>query len=231
MTGVACALLAMGPNIAEARTEKVWGMSGARYLPQLVEWSLSDMSMPDQVKVMRLENDSGDAGWRFDLLAIRSLDPVELPGDPDGARFRGRHMSFSAWHSLGDSSILRLNGVAGRVSRRSGSGILLPAKTRAGYAAAELSLDHGRDWSVSAGIYRQGGWGGRSLENDLLRMTNGEPAAAMGVHAAARVAVFNGSGEPRTWLGLDVHSGRRAAGLGQALRAGSDVSLVLTSSF
>ncbi|TCM20900.1 hypothetical protein EDF56_102564 [Novosphingobium sp. PhB165] len=233
VTGVAFTLLAIAPVNVQAQGEKLRGSAGADYLPQLVEWSLSDRAGADQAKAVHFERDSGDAGWSMDFLAVKSLDPVERAVDRDSARFRGKHMSVNAWHALGGEDLVRFTAIAGRVSRRAADAVILPAKTRASYAGAELAWEHARDWSLSAGVYQQGGWGGHSMESDLLRLTNGEPVAANGLHAAWRFALDHGdaAGEPRTWLGLDGHSGNRGSGIGTGLRHASDVSLLLTTRF
>ncbi|WP_395397956.1 hypothetical protein WBP07_25850 [Novosphingobium sp. BL-8A] len=232
MTGIACIWLALVPASAEAGTEKSKGAPGFAYLPGAVDWSLSDKSRPDQVRAVQFDGDSGNAGWQVNFSAIRSLEPAELAGDSDNARFRGKTAQIGVWHTVGADDLLRLTASAGRVSRRAANAVILPFKTRTGYAAADLAWEHGRDWSVSAGYYRQGGWGGRSLATDVLHLENGEPAAAKGVHAALRFALARDGSDGRSaWLGLEAHDGSRAAGLGQAMRHCNDVSLVLTENF
>lgn len=232
MTGIACMWLALVPASAEARTEKSKGAAGFAYLSGAVDWSLSDKSRPDQIRAVQFDRDSGDAGWRVKFSAVRSLEPAELAGDPDNARFRGKNAEIGVWHALGADDLMRFTATAGRVSRRAANAVMLPFKTRTGYAAADLAWEHGKDWSLSAGYYRQGGWGGRSIETDVLRLGNGEPAAAKGAHALLRFALAGDEADGRSsWLGIDAHSGRRAAGVGEAMRHCHDVSLVLTENF
>lgn len=237
VAGIACMLLALTPGLASARSEKMWGGSGAQYLPQVVEWSLSDLSNFDQAKAEFVERDDGDAGWRLEGVAVRSYDPMPLADDRDNVRFRARHASISAWHALGEDDTLRFTAIAGRASRRTGDAVVLPAKTLAGFAGAELAWEHSQAWSLSIGAYRQGGWGGHSLQNDVLHMANGEPPAAHGLRASLRMKVDGGEDADGrgVWLGLDSHTGTRATGLGtsfaQASRHGSDISLALTSRF
>ncbi|WP_395336155.1 hypothetical protein WBP06_19005 [Novosphingobium sp. BL-8H] len=233
-TGLMCVLFLLAPVPADARSQKMQGAAGFAYLPDAVDWSLSDLSRPDQAKVVRFDGDSGDAGWTMDFRAVRSLEPMELAGDPDGSRFRGKSMGIGAWHKLGADDLVRLTATGGRVSRRAAHSLILPTKTRTGYAAADLAWEHGRDWILSAGYYHQGGWGGRSLATDVVHLDNGEPAAAKGAHAVWRFALAeDGSGPDgrSSWLGIDAHTGSRAAGVGQAMRHCSDVSLVLTDNF
>lgn len=251
VAGTLCTILALipclAPSPAAAHSEKMWGGTGAQYLPQVVEWSLSDLATPDQTKAEVVERDDGDAGWRLEGVAVRSYDPLSLAlpailtDDHDTVRFRTRHFSASAWHALGDSDTLRLSAVAGRTSRRTDNAVVLPAKTLTGFAGAELAWEHSRTWSFSIGAYKQGGWGGRSLESDLLHLSNGEPPAAHGLKASWRMRLSgddsdtSGSDGRGVWLGLDSRLGTRATGLGSAMaqtsRHEANLSLILTSRF
>ncbi|QSR18894.1 hypothetical protein CA833_17150 [Novosphingobium sp. KA1] len=207
-------------------------------------WSLSDLAAPDQSKVEVVDRDDGNAGWRLEAVAVRSYDPLSLAlparliDDHDTARFRTRHFSASAWHALGDHDTLRFTAVAGRTSRRTDDAVVLPAKTLTGFAGAQLAWEHARTWSFSIGPFRQGGWGGRSLESDLLHFSHGEPPAARGLKASWRMSLQgnNNDGAGRgIWVGLDSRLGTRAAGLGGALAQSalhdSRLGLVLAAQF
>lgn len=248
LAGSICTILALTSCLesspASAHSERMWGETGAQYLPQAVEWSLSDLATPDQTKVEVVDRDDGDAGWRLEGVAVRSYDPLSLAlpakliDDHDTDRFRTRHFSASAWHALGDHDTLRFTAVAGRTSRRTDDSVVLPAKTLTGFAGAQLAWEHARTWSFSIGAFRQGGWGGRSLERDLLHFSNGEPPAARGLKASWRMKLQGNESDSAgsgIWVGLDSRLGTRAAGLGGALAQSahheSRLGLVLASRF
>jgi len=65
----------------------------------------------------------------------------------------------------------------------------------------------------------------------VMRMGNGEPAAANGMRAALRMNLGNAGDETRTWLMLEARDGRRAVGAGMGMHHASDLGLTLTSMF
>lgn len=229
--GLFCVLAATAPAAVEAGTARMQGARAVSLLPEQVRWSGHDRGVVDRGKATSLAIDSGEAGWSLDLLSLRS----SLVGDVDccasGDRFTSRQAGVRAWHAVGGADTVGLTANIGRASRRSASPLVFPTKSTAGYASAEVTWEHRGRWSVSTGWFRQGGWGGRQMDLDVLRMGNGEPAAARGMRAALRMNLGNAGDEARTWLMLEAREGRRAVGAGEGMRHESDVGLTLTSMF
>lgn len=233
MTGGICALMACGSPVARADTHKDRGLSGGRYLPQTADWSLSDRSSPTRAKSVSFDDDAGDGGWSLRLRAVRSLAPQDgIDAGFDG-RFRGRFMDVNAWRWLGDGDRIRLSLGGGKVSREAASAAILPIRTRAGFAATGLSWDHGARWTASAQLYQQGGWGGRSLESDLIRMTNGEPAAVRGMRTTLRYYLDRGDApdEARTWIEFSGGTTSRSPVVGAPRRNSASAGIALVTSF
>lgn len=226
-----CVLAATAPAGCEARTARVQGGRAVSFLPEQVRWSGHDRGVVDRGKAAGLAVDSGDAGWSLDLLSLRSSHAGDVDCCASGDRFTNHKAGLRAWHAVGDGDTIGLAADIGKASRRSVSSVVFPTKSTAGYASAQLTWDHRGRWSVSTGWFRQGGWGGRQMDLDVLRMGNGEPAAARGMRAALRMNLGNAGDETRTRLMLEAREGRRAVGAGEGMRHASDVGLTLTSMF
>lgn len=226
-----CVLAAAAPAGAEARSAKMHGARAVSLLPEQVRWSGHDRGVVDRGKAVSLAVDGGDAGWSFDYLSLRSSRDGDVDCCASGDHFSDHQAGLRAWHAVGDGDTVGLRADIGKAGRRSMSPAVLPAKSTAGYASAQVTWDHRGQWSVSTGWFRQGGWGGRQMDLDVIRMGNGEPAAARGVRAALRMNLSDGGDDARTWLMLEAREGRRAVGAGTGMRHASDVGLTLTSMF
>lgn len=226
-----CVLAATAPAGCEARTARVQGGRAVSFLPEQVRWSGHDRGVVDRGKAAGLAVDSGNAGWSLDLLSLRSSHAGDVDCCASGDRFTNHQAGLRVWHAVGDGDTIGLAVDIGKASRRSVSSVVFPTKSTAGYASAQLTWDHRGRWSVSTGWFRQGGWGGRQMDLDVLRMGNGEPAAARGMRAALRMNLGNAGDETRTRLMLEAREGRRAVGAGEGMRHASDVGLTLTSMF
>jgi hypothetical protein len=209
----------------------VHGAHAVSLLPEEVRWSGHDRGVVDRGKAVSLAVDGGNAGWSLDLLALRSPRVGDVDCCAYGDRFANNQAGVRAWHAVGAGDTLGLTADIGKASRRSASPLVFPAKSTAGYASAQLTWDHRGKWSVSSGWFRQGGWGGRQMDLDVMRMGNGEPAAANGMRAALRMNLGNAGDETRTWLMLEARDGRRAVGAGMGMHHASDLGLTLTSMF
>ena len=225
------AAAAAAPTGAEARSAKMHGARAVSLLPEQVRWSGHDRGVVDRGKAVSLAVDGGDAGWSFDYLSLRSSRDGDVDCCASGDHFSDHQAGLRAWHAVGDGDTVGLRADIGKAGRRSMSPAVLPAKSTAGYASAQVTWDHRGQWSVSTGWFRQGGWGGRQMDLDVIRMGNGEPAAARGVRAALRMNLSDGGDDARTWLMLEAREGRRAVGAGTGMRHASDVGLTLTSMF
>jgi hypothetical protein len=226
-----CVLATSAPGCVEARSERVHGARAVALLPEQLRWTGQDRAGIDRGKAVDLTVDGGNAGWSLDFLSLRSVRPGDAECCVAGGRFSGKQAGFQAWHDLGGDDVVRLGAHLGKTSRRTLSPVTFPAKSRASYADAQLSWEHGERWSASAGWYRQGGWGGRTMDLDAVRLENGEAAAASGMRAAVRLAVGDARREARSWLTLEAREGSRAVGIGAGMRHASDVGLALTSMF
>jgi len=229
--GLFCALAAAAPSPAEARTERVRGAGSASLLPGDVEWTSHDRLAVDRAKAVTLVSGGIDAGWSLDFLALRSPRIEDADCCAATGHFSGNQAGVQAWHALGDDDVMRVGAHVGKASRRGFSASVFPAKSNAGYADAGLTWEHGDRWAVSAGWYRQGGWGGRRMDLDVMRMGNGEPAAASGMRVAIRLAGGGGGDTARSQLTLEAREGSRAVGAGAGMRHASDIGLTLTSIF
>ncbi|WP_159981342.1 MULTISPECIES: hypothetical protein [unclassified Novosphingobium] len=233
--GVICVLAATAPTGTEARSFKVHGAHAVLLLPEQVQWTGRDRAAVDQAKAVDLVTDGGDAGWSLDMLALRSSRTGDADCCASGGHFNDMQMGMQAWHAVGSDDAIRLGTHLGKASRRTLSPAVFPAKSTAGYADAGLTWEHGDRWAVSTGWFRQGGWGGRRMDLDVVRMGNGEPAAASGMRAAVRLAVGGSAREVRSWLTLEAREGSRAACLGAcaggAMRHASDIGLTLNAMF
>lgn len=230
-----CVLAATAPTGAEARSARALGARAVSLLPEQVRWTARDRAAVSRAKSVDLAVDGGNGGWRLDYLALRSARPTDAECCASGGRFDDMQAGLQAWHAVGGDDTIRAGVHMGKASRRTLSPVIFPARSKAGNADAQLTWEHGDNWSVSAGWFRQGGWGGRRMDLDVVRMGNGEPAAASGMRAAVRMAVGASGHEAHSWLTLEAREGSHAACLGScvggAMRHASDFGLTLGSTF
>nr|WP_143840423.1 hypothetical protein [Novosphingobium panipatense] len=226
-----CVLAAAAPAGAATRAAKMHGARAVSFLPEQVRWSGQDRGVVDRGKAASLVVDGGNAGWSLDWLSLRSSRDGDVDCCASGDGFTNHQAGMRAWHAVGHGDTVGLAIDIGKASRRSVSPLVFPAKSTAGYASAQLTWDHRGRWSVSTGWFRQGGWGGRQMDLDVIRLGNGEPAAARGVRTALRMNLSDGGDDARTWLMLEAREGRRAVGAGAGMRHASDAGLTLTSMF
>ncbi|WP_162792225.1 hypothetical protein [Novosphingobium sp. P6W] len=231
-----CALTVTAPAGAEARSNlaashKEQGARAVMLLPEQFQWTGGDRAAIDRSKAVKLAVDRGSGGWSLDFLSLRSSGPEDRPCCASGGHFANSQTSMEMWHAVGDSDVLRVSARVGKVSRHALSAVVFPAKSRAAYADVQLAWDRGSRWTVSTGWFRQEGWGGRRMDLDVVRIGNGESAAASGLRAAARLAVDGDRDNARTWLTVEAREGSRALGPGAGMHHASDVGLTLTAMF
>lgn len=230
-----CVLAAAAPLGAETRAIKVQGANAVSLLPGQVHWTAQDRAAVDRAKVIDFSMDKGDAGWSFDFLSLRSPRLGEDACCAAARHFHGAQAGMEAWHALGGGDAIRLRADMGKASRRALSAVALPARSRAAYADAHVTWDHGERLAISTGWYRQGGWGRRRMDLDVTRLGNGEAAAASGLRAAVQLAVGGSGRSARSWMMLEVREGSRAACLGTCsggtMRHASEAGLTFNSSF
>ncbi|WP_404478740.1 hypothetical protein [Novosphingobium sp. BL-52-GroH] len=230
------ALTVAAPAGADVRSERApsYREQGARAvmaLPEQFEWSGGDRAAIDRSKVVKLAVDRGDIGWSVDLLSLRSSWSEDRPCCGSRAHFADSQAGVQMWRAIGERDVLRLGARIGKVGRRDLSPVVFPAKSKAGYADVQLAWERANRWTVSTGWFRQDGWGSRRMDLDVVRMGNGELAAASGMRAAARLGLGGGRDDAHTWLTLEARKGSRALGLGAGMRHASDVGLALTAMF
>lgn len=229
MIVLACLASGLSSGSAKAETDRRAGPDYVDTFPRQIEWTASDRTGIERGKLTRFSRDDGNSGWGVGLWAMRSGGNERDGPVSTRTSFHAGQADASAWHAIGERDIVGLNVAQGKVSRRRNFGNTFPAKTRATFASAEIAWSHATSWSLSGGWFRQGGPGGHALEDNVLRLLNGEPAAAQGIRAALWVPVDRAGME----LGLDARRSMRSldTGVGAIQRRVSDLSLTWTSKF
>ncbi|GGN58748.1 hypothetical protein GCM10011349_38570 [Novosphingobium indicum] len=212
---------------ALAAEASVIGASAEAAMPASVAWSVTDRAIINKAKTRSLANDSGTDGWGLEYVSLRSLHLDGLPLVATRLKIHARHLKFAAWHYVGTDTALGLSAFAGTTSRLDRSSSIFPKKTKAQYAGVELALVQGENWRLRGDVFYQGGWGGRSLEADAIRMTNGEPAKARGLRATLEVPVA----ESGAMLSLVADVGPKALAPGEPVHHRRQLGLGLTASF
>lgn len=212
---------------ALAAEASVIGASAEAAMPASVAWSVTDRAIINKAKTRSLANDSGTDGWGLEYVSLRSPHLDGLPLVAARLKIHARHLKFAAWHYVGTDTALGLSAFAGTTSRLDRSSSILPKKTKAQYAGVELALVQGENWRLRGDVFYQGGWGGRSLEADAIRMTNGEPAKAGGLRATLEVPVA----ESGATLSLVADVGSKALAPGEPVHHRRQLGLGLTASF
>lgn len=210
-----------------AAEAKVIGASAQAAMPATVAWSVTDRAIINKAKTRSLASDSGIDGWGLEYVSMRSPHMDALPLVATRLKMHARHLKVAAWHSVGADTALGVSAFAGTTSRLDRSSSIFPRKTKAQYAGVELALAQGESWRLRGDVFYQGGWGGRSLEADAIRMTNGEPARARGMRATLEVPVADSAAT----LSLVADLGSKALAPGQPVHHRRELGLGLTTSF
>lgn len=225
-------LLAAASSVpALAADSIVPGGPSARVLPADLHWSTSDRISLEQAKTRQLLDDNGSSGWGLGFQSFHSALPDREPSPDARMKVHVRQASMEGWQDLGGDTQLRLRIHAGMTSRMDRESALLVAKTKTLQAGLDATLGHEADWRLRAGWFVQGGWGGHFLQDDAMRMTNGEPAAASGVHLVFEMPVDGPALLPHALMSLEASSGSRAFAPGQPVPRQEEIALRLSTPF
>ncbi|WP_052223601.1 hypothetical protein [Novosphingobium malaysiense] len=212
---------------ALANEAKAIGASAQAAMPMSVSWSVTDQDIVERAKTRRFANDGGTEGWGLEYVSLHSSHKDVLPLANTRLKVHVRHAKLTAWHTVASDTVLGAAVFAGTASRLDRTSAIFPGKTKARYAGMQLAVAQGGNWRLRSEWFFQGGWGGRSLEADAIRMTNGEPPRARGVRATLEVPIA----DTAATLSLEADVGSRALAPGQAIRHRQQVGLGFTTSF
>ncbi|MCT2401273.1 hypothetical protein [Novosphingobium mangrovi (ex Huang et al. 2023)] len=220
-------VLQAAPLAAHGESIKALGANAVQFMPATLEWSATDRTTVERAKSKDLATDNGDAGWGLEALSLRSRRESTEPIGATRMKMHVREVKIEGWHSLGPDTVFTLRAFAGTTSRRDRESPVSWRKTHAGNVGIEAVLEHASGWQIRGGWFAQGGWGGRSLEQDVVRMANGEPAAARG----ARVALQMPPEEGWPMMSIEAMSGAKALASGAPLVHRAEIALRLATSF
>lgn len=216
---------------AHASESKLPSARSERVVPADLHWSTSDRINLDRAKTKLLINDNGDSGWGLSFLSLRSVHAGDEPSADARMKVHVRRVSIEGWQDVGADIELRLLAHAGMTSRMDRESAVLVAKTKSVEAGVDATIKHAADWRIRAGWFAQSGWGGHSLQDDAMRMTNGEPAAAHGAHLVFEMPVAGPRFFTHTLMSLEASSGNRAIAPGRPVPHQNEIALRMTTSF
>ncbi|WP_065762393.1 hypothetical protein [Novosphingobium sp. PP1Y] len=216
---------------AQAGESNLPGIATLRIAPADLQWSTSDRITIERARTRRLVDDSGISGWGLDFVSLRSRHPGDEPGSDARMKVHARQVSVEGWQDIGADTELRLRAHAGMTSRMDRESALLVAKTKTVETGLEATVRHASGWRVRCGWFAQGGWGGHSLQDDAMRMTNGESGAAQGARLVFEMPVAGPALFAHALMSLEARTGSKAIAPGQPVPHQNEVALRMSTSF
>lgn len=221
------------PTCGHAEVKRTTGAAAARRMPGNIPWSVSDRAVVDRAKDKTRSYGDAEAGIHASYLALGSRSADMVPFGEPRMKLHVRQATASAWHDLGSGLVVKLRGFAGITTRVDHESPIFVRHTKTTTAGFEAALANAGEWQLSGELYSAGGWGGHSMQDDAMRIANGEPAAAHGVSVALTLPIGpspSGNSNAAS-VRLEASSGKGGAVPGAPAQRIRQVALKLAAAF